>query len=210
MAGGTTPSLDASLGDVVEPGDNVLLLAPSLSAESARACLALLTVTDPADEVLLSCTFHNPRTHVQHWNEQVDGLPASARLVNVSEVSDEGRDLGVGGLEDVLDVTRTNPDLTGMGIALNQAFEASEDHPEQTVFCFSTVTALLQYADLERVFRFLDVLTQRARAADAVAHYHLDPAAHDEQTVATLTHLFDLVVEVTPSGSVEIRGEPAG
>ena len=43
-------------------------------------------------------------------------------------------------------------------------------------------------------------------AADARAHYHVDPAAHDEMQVAGITSLFDAAVEVREDGiSVQTR-----
>lgn len=61
--------------------------------------------------------------------------------------------------------------------------------------CFHSITALLQYADLSCVFRFLHVLTRHVDTVDGVAHYHIDPTAHDAQTLATIETLFDTVIE---------------
>ncbi|GGL64608.1 hypothetical protein GCM10009039_23180 [Halocalculus aciditolerans] len=48
---------------------------------------------------------------------------------------------------------------------------------------------------MERAFQFLHVMTVKLSREGAVAHYHLDPDAHDKQTVGTLTQLFDAVLE---------------
>lgn len=73
--------------------------------------------------------------------------------------------------------------------------EEGDGHP--TTVCFHSVTALLQFAELPRVFRFLYTLASRVASSGARAHYHLDPNAHDEQTVTALTPLFDAVVQGT-------------
>jgi hypothetical protein len=38
-------------------------------------------------------------------------------------------------------------------------------------------------------------MTQDVRAADALAHFHLDPAVHDDATIANFRSLFDTVIE---------------
>ena len=81
-------------------------------------------------------------------------------------------------------------DLTGIGIKVNQCLSAWEDDDVPTVVCFDSVTTLLQYVDTRRAFRFLHVLSRRVRSVDGVAHYHVDPAAHDEQTLATIEGVF--------------------
>jgi hypothetical protein len=75
------------------------------------------------------------------------------------------------------------------------------DEDEHIVFCFDGVTSLLQYADLQRAFRFLHVVTGRVKTVGGVGHYHLDPEAHDTQTLATLKGLFDAVIEVEDDGT---------
>lgn len=62
--------------------------------------------------------------------------------------------------------------------------------------CFHSVSDLLQHVGVERAFRFLHVLLVRLGSVDARAHFHLDPARHDDRTVAILSGLFDAVVEV--------------
>jgi hypothetical protein len=50
---------------------------------------------------------------------------------------------------------------------------------------------MLQYVELDQAFRFLHVVTDRLADADAMAHFHVDPGAHDDETIETLTSLFD-------------------
>ena len=59
---------------------------------------------------------------------------------------------------------------------------------------FESLNTLLAHIELKRVFRFLHVLVNRVKSTGATAHYHLDPSAHEDSTVATLTSLFDTVV----------------
>lgn len=49
-------------------------------------------------------------------------------------------------------------------------------------------------------FRVLHVLRQQLSQSGVSAHYHLSTDARDEQTIATLTPLFDAVVTVNEQG----------
>lgn len=88
-------------------------------------------------------------------------------------------------------------DLPKLGIAISQVIADWQGRSKHTVMCFHSITDLLQFADHERVFRFLHVLQGRVDSIDATAHYHLDRDAHDERTVAMFWNLFDATVDVT-------------
>jgi hypothetical protein len=86
-------------------------------------------------------------------------------------------------------------DLQRLGLTISDHL-AGLDTDERTTLCFHSLSALLQYVDLRRGYRFLHTLIGRLDSVEASSHYHLDPEAHDEQTVATLRPLFDAVVDV--------------
>lgn len=180
-----------------QPDDaaNVLLLAPSLGEDVDEACTGLLTVapTEGLDVLYLTFTM-GPDRRLEVWGEHADGPPARMGIIGVDEADGPGD--GEDSTPAYVTVERVNDpaDLTGVGIEFGQFLSEWSGDGNRIVACIHSITALLQYADLKRVFRFLHVLTERLRTVDAVAHYHLDPNAHDAQTVATLTSLFDAVV----------------
>ena len=99
-------------------------------------------------------------------------------------------------------------DLTGLGIALSESLSPAgggDADPTRFVLAYDSVTALLQYVDTERTFRFLHVLTSRVRAANALGVFFMDPAAHDDRTVRTVEALFDAVVEQDDDGEWVVR-----
>lgn len=105
------------------------------------------------------------------------------------------------------------PDAGWAGLALltfglsaivqRRPLECTDGH--RTSLCFHSLTALLLFAELSRVFRFLYTLSGRVASSGARAHFHLDPVAHEERTVATLTPLFETVVRVGPDGVGDVR-----
>jgi hypothetical protein len=78
--------------------------------------------------------------------------------------------------------------------------------------CFGSLTKLLQYVDLKTAFRFLHVMTRQVKQVGAVAHFHIAPDAHDEQTLATIQSLFDRIVDGRTNESMSftntVRNEP--
>ncbi|WP_276299363.1 DUF7504 family protein [Halorussus lipolyticus] len=190
-----------SLHDEVESEACILLLAPSLHAATEDACLDLLSFDAPAEENVLWVTYtRSPDDCVEDWMAHVDSPPRNVQFVNVGETTRAAAQSGGSTASNVADQaveSLSSPgDLTGLGITLSEALKQWDGNGHRTVACFDSLTALLQYADLQTVYKFLHVLTGRFDAADVTAHFHLDPDACDQQTVSTLTSLFDTVVEL--------------
>jgi hypothetical protein len=192
---------DGRFQKYVECGDSVLLLAPSLDAATEQTCLDLLTLDDPREESVLWVTYtRSPDSCVQDWLNTAGERPRNMRFVSVGETmrSASAQARGDGSRRtgsETIETLSSPGDLTGLGIKLSEILKEWNDTDGRTVACFDSLTALLQYADLQTVYKFLHVLTGRFETADVTAHFHLDPEACDSQTTSTLTSLFDTVVE---------------
>lgn len=183
---------------------NVLLLSPSLGGHGSDICFDLLTQSPPATTNVLSISFtRSAREWADSWEEAVGESPARGGIVGIGQMDDN--------VDDPAWAVKTveNPsDLTGIGIQLSELLSGMANaagSDEEIVMCFNSITSLLQYADLQRAFRFLHVVTGRIKTVDGVGHYHLDPDAHDAQTLATLKGLFDAVVREGEDGGWEIQ-----
>jgi hypothetical protein len=64
---------------------------------------------------------------------------------------------------------------------------------------------MLQYVEVETAYEFLHAITGQLYAADARAHFHIDPTAHDRMTVDSIASLFDAVVEFDDGPDPTIR-----
>jgi hypothetical protein len=110
----------------------------------------------------------------------------------------------------------TSPaDLTGLGMRVSAALSSvvEEATPPPVVFVDS-VSTLLLYADLERVYRFLHVLNNRVDALDGRSVHLLHTDGTDGEDMATLIQLYSHVLEVRRDGGgteyrVSGRGIPA-
>ncbi|QLH76303.1 hypothetical protein HZS55_02845 [Halosimplex rubrum] len=171
---------------------NVLLCAPSMSGGEAEACTDLLIPSNPAGATALWVTFRSDATDcVDQWVAETDERPAEAAVVVVGE-SPGSRPDGV-----TVEHVSSPSDLTGLGITIGELLSGWETPP---VVCFDSLTALLQYVDVETAYEFLHAVTGQLYAADARAHFHIDPTAHDRTTVDSIASLFDAVVEFGDDG----------
>jgi hypothetical protein len=165
------------VGEIPDSATTVLVLSPSIDSDD-EACVEL---SARAKAVLVVAYAGADGTALRRAFDGRDGEPPSIEELEIGADVDPN-------------------DLTGQGIAIAEAVEAG------TEVCFDSLTALLQYADRERAFRFLHSLGERCAAASASIHYHLDPETADEQTVAALSTLMDAVVDVE-AGKIRVRPE---
>ncbi|MFB6180230.1 MAG: hypothetical protein ABEI77_10970 [Halorientalis sp.] len=191
---------------------NILVLEPSFGNTTSGVCTSLLAGEDPPSATVLGITYRqSPAEWIEDWETDTGTAPAHGLVISVGDRTD----LDVNGTAPetadrwAVETIENASDLTGLGIELSEFLASAHEAEgvERPRLCFDSLTALLQYADLKRAFRFLHVVTGRVKSANGVGHYHLDPDAHDEQTLATIKGLFDAVVEVDETGgwTVQLR-----
>ncbi|MDZ7702015.1 MAG: hypothetical protein U5J98_08055 [Halobacteriales archaeon] len=192
------------LRDELGDATSVLLLSNDKAAEGA-ACSSLLSVVSPANAQYLAVTLDStPDDKIDAWRADVGELPSHAGVISVGERSRSAAaassPAGPGSTPVSVDTVADPSDLTGIAMAVGAYMDAWADTDRTPVVCFDSITSMLFHADQDRVFRFLHSTTGRLRELGAVAHYHLDPTAHDESTVNAFSALFDAVVEVDGDG----------
>ncbi|CQH62195.1 uncharacterized protein HHUB_3675 [Halobacterium hubeiense] len=166
---------DATLTDSRD-APAMLVLAPGLSGDDARVCTQRVAAADAALVVSL-------RRPPEDWRAARDGALPPTCFVTAEPNGDAANAVADPG------------DLTGLGIAVSERLGDLPEDAEPAV-CVDSLTTLLQYADTERAYRFLQVLCGRVRAAGGTVHVHADPAAHDERELDRLAGLFDGVRSV--------------
>lgn len=174
-----------------DPGTNVLVQAPSLSSERQHRCLDLLAADDPSRLDVLRITYSgNPEEMIEQWREQIGAMPARTGIVVVGGSTEFEQTTEAETGEQVA-VTTANPnDITGLGMQLNNYLnDVSSD--TQLVVCLDSLTELLQFVDVQSAFKFLHMFTGQLRDAGAIGHFHIDPNAHEPQTVSRLKPAFD-------------------
>jgi hypothetical protein len=191
----------------VDPGQarTVLLLAPLESTHDATACNELLSALPSSPTRVLGVTFESTSDdRLETWEFDGDA-PAHISIITVGDFTRSAASRGSEDRRPIDQVrvdTVTDPDdLTMLGLRISDQVSEWDLVDEQPVVCFRSLTALLETTDLERVFRFLHILLGRLSSTGAIAHFHLDPRAHDDETVDTLRPLFDTVLDVDDDGT---------
>jgi hypothetical protein len=181
------------------PGTNVLVLAGALSDEKRAHCGDLLSVAPAGELDVLRVSYAQSADElVEKWRDRHGDLPARTGVVCVGDqASLTDGDPAVADLDGVA-VTTANPnDITGLGMRLNN-YLGDHDPDTRLVVCFDSLTQMLQFADIRSVFKFVHMFTGQLREVDAVAHFHMDPDAHDQQTISRLKPAFDEAIEAGP------------
>jgi len=182
------------MGGIVESvGDasSILLQEPSMGGDRGY-CTELLTEgIDPAGVLFVTYT-----RDAGACLDQVGG-PTDLRIGVIT--------VGDGSSPDVANAETRSvssaSDLTGLGIEIDDILGS---WASPVAVCFDSLTAMLQYVEFETAYEFLHATTGRFYAADARAHYHIDPAAHDPTHVAGITSLMDAVITVE-DGEAAVR-----
>jgi len=182
--------------DSPSPGTNIIVMAPSLSEEKQQTCLDLQNV-GPADRLNVLHIIYSgaPAELVTRWRDHHGELPARMGIVVVGD--QPGQHSSGDSVPDNVFATTANPnDITGLGMRLNNYLNDHDDD-NQLIVCFDSMTEMLQFADLQPVFKFLHMFAGQLRDADAISHFHLDPGAHNNQTINRLKPLFDDAIDLT-------------
>ncbi len=168
---------------------NVLLAEPPMG-QGRDVCTSLLVDQHPTPSVLFVSFTRSASDCV----EQLDG---HEELDNVGVITVGDASTAVADDSVVTDSVSTASDLTGLGITIGQ-FLSGWVGP--VFVCFDSLTSMLQYVELQTAYEFLHAITGQIHAAGARSHFHIDPNAHDDQHVASITSLFD--------AKISLEGEP--
>lgn len=193
--------LDEAGRDSVSPevpgrdASNVLVLGPLSGCE--RQCVEHLTAFASTQvNALFVSVSQSVDERLEAWQHHAGGYPANAALVTIGARSQAGGSSAVietraGPDRITVDAVSDPADLTRLGITLTRRLEEWETNPYPTVVCLHSLTELLQYVELRRLFRFVHVLQNTLKRVDGMAHFHLDPEAHGERTVRLFQTLVD-------------------
>jgi hypothetical protein len=104
-------------------------------------------------------------------------------------------------------------DMAGIGIKLSEFLEEfySEKNIRRNRILLYSLSTMLMYADLRRVYQFVHVITGRVQSSDFAGVFSVDTVPGDEETVARLVQLFDSIVEVREDPrELRVRGGDFG
>ena len=95
-------------------------------------------------------------------------------------------------------------DVLALGTHINRLLSGTADTRDIGV-CFQSVSTLLDVVRFQDGFRFLHLLLNLLETHGVRGHFHIRADAHDPESIATVSELFDSVVERrTESGAPEL------
>lgn len=173
-----------------------MLLCASSSDRDAALCERLLADDAAAGRTVLWVSFGRSPA------ECLSGFPDESADCAVLAVGTPPTGAAITDDSVTVDAVSTRSDLTALGIKLSRFLSASDG---EISVCFDSLTTMLDYVTLETAYEFLHTVTRQCYAAGARIHFHLDPTAYDEQTVAAITSLCDARVDLDSTPSVRAR-----
>lgn len=109
---------------------------------------------------------------------------------------------------DIANIKRASSpaDLTDIGVKISQFLEyfRIKKNMQKTTLCINSLSTILMYSNIQTVFRFLHVFTNRVKAAGAIGIYVVEDGMHDEQAITTLKQLCDGMIEVKFENNVNL------
>lgn len=104
-------------------------------------------------------------------------------------------------------------DLTGIGIATNGWMQDlyHDDDRRRARLGVHSLSTLLMYAGLRRVYQFVHVVAGRVESSGFTGVFTIDTVSADTEALSRLTQLFDAMVEVRDDPrELRVRGEGFG
>lgn len=195
--------------DRLDPGTSVLLAGPAMTGK--RRLMFALVGGSRDEAAILVGTKHDADRFRRDFT---DALPEPAGWdVRVIDCVTKGRGMRrVSDSETTKYVTNAG-DLTGIGIATSGFMREFYHADVEARFGLHSLSTLLMYADLQRVFQFSHVMTGRMSTSGISGVFSLDTTSRDSESLDVLKGLFDTLVEVrdTDDGpEVRVRGGDFG
>jgi KaiC/GvpD/RAD55 family RecA-like ATPase len=187
----------------VSPGTNLLVSGPPLSGKAALG-YELLDRGARAGEGSIVVTNTDSAERVR---ADAPSLFEHDTPVGIVDCVTKHQGYGTIADTDLVLYAASPDDMTGIGIKASRLLETfyRDRGVRRTRVLVRSVSTLLQYADVQTVFRFLHVFTSRLESVDALGLFVVEAGAHDDRTMNTISQLFDGVLQLDGGGSVTAR-----
>lgn len=192
--------------EALTPGMNVLISGPVMTGKRRLLFSLLARASDAEDGAILTTTRKPGETVVREFK---NADPADRPAERLRVIDCVGRQNG----HDPEWKRRfaSDPgDLTGIGIGLTEFMREYHHADRDAVVGLHSLSTMLMYADLRRVFQFLHVITGRISNSGFTGGFVLDDATTGEDT-SILRQPFDAMLEVreTEDGNRQLRARGA-
>lgn len=185
-------------------GEHVLVLAGSFGGDADSYCAERLSASagTTLPNVLLVSLDDAPDRRVDTIFDRESDRPAKlgiiscegSRRATTALDPTHGSEVGLGQWV----TTVSSPgELTGLNVRIREVLSEWENEDRPIKLCFHSLTTLYQYVDTRTLFRFCHTVTRQVSAVNGQSHFHINPDAVDQQTVAMLSSVFSRVEDRT-------------
>jgi hypothetical protein len=200
---------DGDLCGLVDDATTVLLLVPS-AGPADSACIDLLTDAEPEETNVLSVAVDAaPDERVSVWQQHLgDRRPRQATIVNANAASpSDSQAAGTDAFPEIeLEPLADDAELVDVVAAVSLILGRWAAAGDPSVLCLHSVTGLLGPFGREDVISAVKTLNAACDRTSTVAHHHMDPTAHSEETVELFRPLYDRVLEYDPETGWTVLG----
>lgn len=194
--------------EALPAGTNALIVGPAMVGKRELAFQLLASGHEEGGGVLCVTTSASATSLLDEFERQVPTLDRDRVAVVDCSGSDSQQTI-----RDIATERVASPaDLTGVSIGTAKLLQQfSKRNVSDVRHGLVSISTLIQYLDLNTVFKFLHVYTSRIEDTNGLGVFTLDSVSHDEQTVNTITSEFDCVIELreTQEGrEVRVKGLP--
>lgn len=173
--------------DPAELAPGTSALVRSAGRESGRDALHACLATDDAAVLVVATT--DAQSAVDDLRERGVGPEA----IGVVDASGDG--VTPSGVAEAAAANDSGA-LSSLGIAISDLLDRLDNRFDRVYVGLDSTSDLLDAAPLPVTFRFLHVLRGRIRTSDAILVATIDRSVHDEETLLTISELFDEIVDV--------------
>ncbi len=209
----STPyDIDAVLPDgtieALPPGTNVLITGPAMVGKREVAFRLLASGHETGEGVLCVSTSASASSMLDEFERYVPTLDRDRVAIVDCSGSDSQR-----AIREIATERVSSPgDLTGISIGTAKLLQRfSEQDVSEVRHGLVSISTLIQYLDLNTVFKFLHIYTSRIADTDGLGVFTLESISHDPKTVNTITSEFDCVIELREGEDgreIRVRGLP--
>ncbi|VVB93906.1 KaiC [uncultured archaeon] len=188
--------LDELLGGGIKKGSNIILIGPPMSGKEVILNQIMYHGAAENESAIISVITNEPGTRMlERFKENKLDLPQS-RIGIVDCITNL---IGSGIDEDEnIKIANSPVDLTGIGVKISQFYEKffTIKNIHKIQLDINSLSTLLMYSNIKKVFRFIQVFTGRIKEAGGLGIFVLESGIHDMQAIVALTQLFDGIIEV--------------
>jgi KaiC/GvpD/RAD55 family RecA-like ATPase len=193
----------------LEPGTNLLIAGPSMIGKRELTLELLTAGNESGDGVLFIMTSESAAVVIADLN-QPDMALDWERIGVIDCVGTENQQV----IDGVMTQSLSSPgDLTGIGAGTAKLLRHFSNQEITTVrHGLISISTLLQYLDLDTVFKFLYVYTRRIADTQGLGIFTVDHTGCEPRMIATIVSEFDGVIELRENDAdtpkIRVRGLP--